>query len=221
MIRPKIILLHGYRRTGAALAQMGAALQDTGYQVWIPELPTTEQRMDGCVQALEDVWTKHPWSQGDASPIHLVGHSYGGLIARAWLAKRQLPGLASITCIASAHHGTFLADFLIALGARKAEPPLLEFRRPGPRIPPPIQGFPASVHLIAGSHNALFWGRILLPKQSDGRLPVLSALALDPQGITIHFPTWTKRTILALDHHQLMNHTEAIAAMLAGFGNVR
>jgi|GEM_PF-2240540 len=213
---PRILLLHGYRRTGAALAHMGEAFKEAGYEVWIPELPTTHLRLKGCVVALEEAWRAHPWSLDDASPLHLVGHSYGGLIARGWVASRIVPGLESLTCLGSSHHGTFLADFLLALGARKAEPPLLEFRTPGPSIAPPLQGFPASIHLIAGSRNALFWGRLLLPRNSDGRLSVKSALAQDPQGTTAHFPAFTRRTILALDHHQLMDHPEAFAAVLAG-----
>ncbi|PRQ05444.1 hypothetical protein ENSA5_02650 [Enhygromyxa salina] len=62
----------------------------------------------------------------DGSPIHLVGHSTGGLDARVLLSPTTLPELAplrgrmrSLISVSTPHHGTPLADYLVRLEGQK------------------------------------------------------------------------------------------------------
>ena len=117
----------------------------------------------------------------------------------------------------SSHQGTRVANFFTKFGIHKREKALLEFCVPGPQIAPPLQGWPTKVHLLAGCVYNKLWTGLFLPKPNDGRPPVESALALGKSGQQIPFPAWTQRTILPLDHHQLENHPELIAALVNGY----
>jgi triacylglycerol lipase len=62
----------------------------------------------------------------DGSPIHLVGHSSGGLDARVLLSPSSLPDLApvrarvrSLTTLATPHYGTPLADYFTRVEGQK------------------------------------------------------------------------------------------------------
>lgn len=197
--KPIIVLLHGYHRNAQDMQQLAGYFKDLDYHVFCPDMPTNSQRLQACVQVALDFLQNNELL---TSKLHLVGHSYGGLIARALLSKLPESSVESLTCIGSSHQGTLLADVLRTFGAHKKEPAILEFCRPGPQIHTDSKAWPPKVHLIAGSHNGLWWGKFLLPKLSDGRLPVQSALDLHNPHST--FPSHTKRSTLPLDHHQLM-----------------
>lgn len=197
--RAELLLLHGFHRNAASLMPLAALCEAQGLQVRVPELPTTTHRLWDCVAVLEQYLQRQPLA--DQVPIHLAGHSYGGQIALAYLSKHRIANLASLTCLGSAHQGTRIANVLVALGKARREPALHEFCAPGVRIPPPIQGWPPLVHLVAGTSNSLWLGRLLYPCGGDGRLPVRSALDL---GREDYWPTHLHRSTLALNHHQLM-----------------
>lgn len=48
--------------------------------------------------------------------VTLVGHSMGGLLARAY-AQRHPERLAAVVCVAAPHHGTLLADYIYGVEA--------------------------------------------------------------------------------------------------------
>lgn len=211
---PHVILVHGFHRHASDLASMGHYLEQRGFQVWLPELPTTTGRLASCARLLQEYYLEH--ASALSSDVHLVGHSYGGLILREFLACQAVASLASLTCFGSSHHGSRIADWLVFLGRSRKEPALLEFRTPGPFIQTPRQGWPARVHLIAGNQNKLWLGRLFLSSPSDGRLPVASALATTPRGVDCGFPPWTQRTVLSLDHHEMMQSTVLFETVIQG-----
>jgi len=212
---PTILLVHGYHRTAASLEPMAMQLRKHGYTVLTPNLPTTKERLGTCVHCLETYLDQQDFELLP-KPLHLLGHSYGGLILRGLLARRSLPYLASLTCLGSSHLGTRAANLICLLGASIREKAVLEFRTPGPIIAEPQQGWPSVVHLIAGSVRNDLRAGLFMPRPNDGRLPVSSALAQNHDSSVVQFPTWTKRTILPLDHHQLEYHPDVILALLHG-----
>lgn len=91
----------------------------------------------------------------DGSPIHLVGHSSGGLDARVLLSPSSLPDLApvrarvrSLTSLATPHYGTPLADYFARVEGQK----LLR------------------LFGLLSAHSVRFAGRPLLTTLSVGRL---------------------------------------------------
>lgn len=213
MSNKAILLVHGFHRTPVHLKSMAAFFQSKGFEVLTPELPTTTGRLGTCASLLADFWNSEP---RNFAGVHFVGHSYGGLILREFLAKQTIANLRSLTCFGSSHHGSRIADWFVFFGRHHKEAALLDFRTPGPYIRPPRQGWPPMVHLLAGNRNSLFLGRLFLKTPADGRLTTGSALAQSPQGTPCDFPSWTQRSILPLDHHQMMDSQEMFDAILAG-----
>ncbi len=107
--RPSIVLIHGlfgFRKLLWLEYFMGVRelLQSMGLRVVIPTLPwcgNIERRSRSLAEQLA----------GEAGPLHLVAHSMGGLDARAYIT--HLDGarhVASLTTLASPHHGSEAAD---------------------------------------------------------------------------------------------------------------
>lgn len=212
MSNKAILLVHGFHRTPLNLKSMATFFQSKGFVVLTPELPTTTGSLGKCAAILEDFWNSE---KRDFAEVHLVGHSYGGLILREFLARQIITNLCSLTCLGSSHHGSRIADWFVCFGRHRKEPALLEFCTPGTYIRPPRQGWPAKVHLLAGNRNVLWLGRLFLKSPADGRLTTASALAQSPQGTPCDFPPWTQRSILPLDHHQMMDSQEMFDAILS------
>lgn len=213
MSNKAILLVHGFHRSPLHLKSMATFFQSQGFVVFTPELPTTTGRLVTCATLLADFWNSEPRNFAE---VHLVGHSYGGLILREFLAQQSIPNLCSLTCFGSSHHGSRIADWLVCFGRHRKEAALLDFRTPGPYIRPPRQGWPAKVHLLAGNRNSLYLGRLFLKAPADGRLTTESALALSAVGTPCAFPPWTQRTTLPLDHHEMMDSHEMFDAILFG-----
>ena len=107
--RPSIVLIHGlfgFRKLLWLEYFMGVRelLQSMGLRVVIPALPwcgNIERRSRSLAEQLA----------GEAGPLHLVAHSMGGLDARAYITHLDgVRHVASLTTLASPHHGSEAAD---------------------------------------------------------------------------------------------------------------
>ena len=107
-----IVLLHGIRADASSFDQVSLPLQLAG-------LPFKAITFDqGEPLGSDKVKTAIVQAAGQfgASHVHLVGHSKGGLWARAFLTK--LPdnfGVYSLTTITTPHSGSVAADMIVAL----------------------------------------------------------------------------------------------------------
>lgn len=105
-----ILLLHGYlcnRGSWYLMRRLLARRLPNPIHTISLEPPFT--RIDNYVQQLEERVAQILAGSGHAR-LHLVCHSMGGLVARAWLARRQGWGrLASLSMLGAPHQGTELA----------------------------------------------------------------------------------------------------------------
>lgn len=108
---PTVVLIHGlfgFRRFlwFDYFKGVRPLLEGMGVRVLVPELPwagTIEQRSARLAAQLAD----------ETGPLHLVGHSMGGVDARAFISR--LGGaakVASLTTLATPHHGSPAADYV-------------------------------------------------------------------------------------------------------------
>ena len=101
---PQRLLRHDYFR-GVRAVFPGACF---------PRVPLTGS-IDARARALAAEIARHRFPEPDG-PIHVVGHSMGGLDAR-YLLGRDLGGLAgriaSLSTIGTPHRGSPIADFLV------------------------------------------------------------------------------------------------------------
>jgi pimeloyl-ACP methyl ester carboxylesterase len=108
-----IVLVHGFLTRGAYLRPFRSWLRRMGYRADIADIGWNAD----CTDVLTDRVLAIVQRTGDATgaPIHLVGHSFGGVLARA-AAARSRDGVASVTTLGSPFRGLALHPAL-RLGA--------------------------------------------------------------------------------------------------------
>lgn len=197
-----VLLLHGYARTRRDMASLASALAAAGHRTLSLQLPTTFGTLEDCLQALDqqagDTVRAH---RANGGAYALVGHSYGGLIARHWLA-RGAPTPCALISIATPHRGSELADLALRwplLG--RVLPPLACLRCgvAGPHFDAPRR---FRIGAIAGDRPRGPAG-VLLAGPNDGRVTVASAL---PDDADAHL-------VLPLDHQRIHHHPDTLAAV--------
>jgi hypothetical protein len=110
---------------------IGARLRDAGDDVatWVLDVPPTASVRRRAARFAELV-AKTCSEDGDAGPIHLVGHSTGGLDARMLAspdvslgvdsdALAWMPRLASVTTLSTPHYGTPMAAFFATVSGQR------------------------------------------------------------------------------------------------------
>ena len=146
--RPTAVLVHGFLRTGRNMRPLAARLEAAGYLTITAELDTVFGRFDRAL----DVLSATLYRAGSDGPLHLAGHSLGGLLIRHLLAREAIPHIAPSVLIAAPADGSPLArTWRTLLRPFPTNPiPLLDALQSGlPPIPPPIGNPPLGV--IAGT----------------------------------------------------------------------
>lgn len=198
----RVILLHGYARTHRDMASLAAAVERAGHRALSVRLPTTFGSLDDCLRALGEQTRDALADRAGRDGGHaLVGHSFGGLIARHWIA-RGAPAPRGLLTIATPHHGSELADLALRWRVLGRILPPLECLRRGPRAPCFDAPRPFRIGAIAGD-SAPLPGGLLLPGPNDGRVSVASALPPDAD----------QTRILPLDHHRIHHHPDTLDAV--------
>ncbi|MHB9028548.1 MAG: esterase/lipase family protein [Candidatus Latescibacterota bacterium] len=174
--RDVVILIHGFFRTGRDMHRLRNLLAEYGWRASAITVPSFFGALDDCVDTLGK---KLAGMRSDAGRIHLVGHSFGGLVIRAFLARNRMPNLGRCVLIGTPNRGACLADLeaMLLPGIRKVVKPLHALVTTAAPIPPPLNSPPPEIGVIA-SDNPHLLGGLLIPGKSDGRVE-LSSTPLD------------------------------------------
>lgn len=198
-----VLLLHGYARTRRDMASLARALDAAGHRTLAPTLPTTFGTLQDCLDTLQRAAGETVRAQLAAGGDYaLIGHSYGGLIARHWLA-RGAPMPSALLTIATPHRGSELADYALRWPVMGRVLPPLAGLRCGPQSPALPQPNRVRIGAIAGDRTHSPAGR-LLPGPNDGRVTVVSALPEDAGA----------RLVLPLDHQRIHHHPTTLGAVV-------
>lgn len=156
-----------------------ASFKNVGFEVVNPKLPTRFSSLEKCIEVLN---RKIGNLLKNYEEVNFVAHSMGGLIIRGFLARYPQKNIGNSVFIATPHHGSLQSEILSKIPFTSSVWKPLKDLSTDLKYEP-LNG--VTLGVIAGNSNSLFWGRVILSKESDGRVEVESAKSDDMAGFII------------------------------------
>ena len=174
-----VVLLHGIAMGSWTLKKLERALRRRGFATLNLDYASRKKPLE---QLAEDI---HAPVQAFASrldsPIHFVGHSMGGLLARMYVANYRPERLGRVVLLGTPNGGSEIADVLEKLAIYRwffgpAGAQLTTHPENSLASLPPLD-YPVGV--VAGNLSIYPSSLFLLPRPNDGRVSVESAKLAD------------------------------------------
>jgi triacylglycerol lipase len=199
-----VILLHGLGRTNHSMDKMADALSDSGYLTVNLDYPSREQRIEVLAETTIPPGIDQ-CMQGDASRIHFVTHSMGGILVRYYLAHHPVARLGRVVMLSPPNQGSEAADELKETPLyRWINGPAGQQLTTGPdSLPARLGPVHYPVGIITGNQSAFYdaWTADIIPGENDGKVSVARARV---QGMTDFL-------VLPYTHTFIMTAPEVIA----------
>ena len=103
-----VVLLHGLARSNLAMKGMAKRLVGEGYNVQQVGYKSIGETPEEVLQDITD--QINACCATLTTPVHIVGHSLGGVLTRAYLGKHKPAGLGKVVLIGSPNKGTPIVD---------------------------------------------------------------------------------------------------------------
>ncbi len=168
-----VVLVHGMARSARSMAVLAIDLRRRGFRVVNVNYPTGPYDVDGLVERYVAPAVARC---SRSSPIHVVTHSLGGILIRAYLQRNQLPEGSRIVMLAPPNQGSEVAEFV-----RRWPVYRWLMGRVGQQLGTGPEGFvhrlrtiDAEIGVIAANRSWQPWFSLLLPGEDDGTVSVAS-----------------------------------------------
>jgi triacylglycerol lipase len=205
-----VVLLHGLARTEKSLLKLEHCLEDKGFcvvNIGYPSREKTIQKLsiDVIPPAIEDC------RKLNASRIHFVTHSMGGILVRYYLENNKVQELGRVVMLSPPNRGSEVIDKLRDTRILKwINAPAVEQLGTGPNSLPKTLGAPNyEVGIITGDRSINPILSILIPGSDDGKVSVESARLRGIKDFLIVHST----------HSFIMNDEDVIHQVLAFIKN--
>ena len=201
-----VILLHGIGRSHRWMRKLERALQAAGFATLNLGYASRRKPLEHLAADIHGAVAA--FAEALDGPVHFVGYSMGGLLARVYLAKYRPSRLGRVVMLGTPNGGSEVADLLHDLALYRA------YYGPAgqqltTRLDPTLVSLPApdyAVGVVAGNRSLHpLSSLIMLPKPNDGAVSVESS-RLD--GMTDH-------VVVGAYHARLAHHRLAIGQTIA------
>jgi pimeloyl-ACP methyl ester carboxylesterase len=101
-----VVLLHGIIRSSKSIYKVADRLRAEGFACYPMEYPSTQISIPEIAEYLDSIIRQ---LEGH-DEIHLVGHSMGGLVIRAWFDQHSDPRIGRVVMLGTPNYGAEMAD---------------------------------------------------------------------------------------------------------------
>lgn len=169
-----VVLLHGLGRESSSMWLLAHRLRQAGYSVHPFDYPSREESINELVSHLHEDLAK--CCVGDASRLHFVTHSLGGILTRAYIATHRPANLGRVVMLSPPNQGSKLADLAVANRFLRwaAGPTVSELGTDRSSLPNRLGPADFELGIIAGSRSMNPIGSWMLDGPDDGAVAVES-----------------------------------------------
>lgn len=168
-----VILLHGLARSASAMEKMERALSEAGYVVINVDYPSRKHAIEILTPmvlpgALEQCVKR------DASTIHFVTHSMGGILLRHYMQDQTIERLGRVVMMGPPNQGSQVVDKLKSVPGFKAfnGPAGIQLGTGEADMPKKLGAVNFELGVIAGTRSINLLLSNYLPNPDDGKVSV-------------------------------------------------
>jgi pimeloyl-ACP methyl ester carboxylesterase len=173
--REAVVLIHGLGRSARAMAPLAERLREAGFEAFNLDYPSREADpatlVDGLAIQIADCCAAAP-------RLHFVGHSLGGILARAYVAQRQPANLGRMVLLSPPSRGSQIVDQLgdTWIFGTVMGPSAELLGTDGESFPLSLPAPDFELGIIAATESINPVGSVMIPGDDDGMVAVCNMI---------------------------------------------